>query len=237
MKNTNEIRKESKKIWEKIKANEEKIIKLTMIEERRAAAATKDFAKVKELRAESESTLDEQKKLSDEIQTLQIKAAILADNLKAAFFAYAMPIVLQILAAYEGKKYGEKTKEKIREAAKAAGIGFYFERYFTECTTLVIYELSADGYQYGNSIEIRVNTSSANPFITSENVIQAASATPYISQKYTENPGKKAREILKAFSKLEKAHAAAKAAESEYNNMIPENMKSSRAIDYSVRMF
>lgn len=237
MKNTNEIRKEIKKTTNQIEANENRIIELTKIEERRAAAAAKDFAKVKELRAESESTLDEQKKLSDEIQTLKIKAAILADNLKAAFFTYAMPIVLQILAAYEGKKYGEKTKEKIREAAKAAGIGFYFDGYHTESTTLVIYELSADGYKYGNSTEIRVNTSSENPFITAENVIQAASAAPYISQKYTENPGKKAREILKAFSKLEKAHAAAKAAESEYNALLPENMKSSREIGYSVRIF
>lgn len=229
------IKKELATIAEKIKAAEAEIDRLSMIDERHAAADKGDYNTVKSLRDQARENDEKIFALSQEIHTNKIKAAILEDNSKAAFAAEALPIILKALAPYEGKKYGERTKEKIWEEVHAANIGFYFEGY-SDYTTIVCYEMRGN-CKYWDCIEARINAKHATPFIDKENRITAATAETYTSYKYTENPGKRAREIQKAFTKLEKAHAAARAAQAEYNNLIPQKMKSQNAIDYSVRMF
>lgn len=51
-------------------------------------------------------------------QDLQIALKILQNNAKIALFNEVMPVALEILSKYNGKPYGEKTKQKISDEVK-----------------------------------------------------------------------------------------------------------------------
>lgn len=61
----------------------------------------------------------------------KLRAEILRENLKAAIFETLKPIIWDTLKKYNGKPYGDKTRDKIAEETKAAcGYRVYFaERY------------------------------------------------------------------------------------------------------------
>ena len=68
---------------------------------------------------------DELAQIDQEIVTLQtafndavIAEKLLRNNAKIAFFTEIMPIVLEVFNKYSGKRYGEKTEEKISEEIK-----------------------------------------------------------------------------------------------------------------------
>ncbi len=233
MKTLETIAKDYERIENKITANQAEIEKLSLIWERRAAADAKQFDRVKALREESKANAEKIAVLSDEIEMLKIKQYILAENRRAVFAADALPIILKAFSPYNGKKYGEKTSEKIRAEVKAQNIGFWIE---SDGQTANVYQLH-DGFRTGASLEVKIFSTYEKPFISKENVIQAATAETSTHYHYIEDPGKRAKEIRKAFKKLEKAHAAAKAAESEYNALLPERMKHSREIGYYVSIF
>lgn len=237
MKAFKEVVKEIKKTEEKIKTNDAKMEQLTRIFERHIAADNRDFETVKRLREEVKANEDEINKTAEEKTHLRIALAILKDNAKAAFFEEFLPVFTDIMQPYNGKKYGEKTREKIREAAHAAGIGFYFDNRSGAATTIVAYPLSADGYRHGSDFDIRINSNYNTPFITEENKITTGENGAYIREKYTDNPKARAAEILKAFEKAKKAAAAAEKAQSEYNAIIPAAMKNINTCDDHFYMF
>ena len=131
------------------------------------------------------------------------------------------------MTPYEGKKYGERTREKIREEANKRGFGFYFDGHFTESNTITAYMLDIENkyHHSGNkTTEIRFYCDYKTPFITNENTIQILKATengiknPYA---YTENVKTKAKQIKKAFDQYYNALETARNAESKLNAIMP----------------
>ena len=59
-------------------------------------------------------------KASEEKKDLQITIKILKSNARIALYNEVMPVALEVLAKYDGKPYGEKTKQKISDEVKAA---------------------------------------------------------------------------------------------------------------------
>lgn len=57
-------------------------------------------------------------KITERKQDLQIALKILQNNAKIALFNEVMPVALEILAKYNGKPYGTKTKQKISDEVK-----------------------------------------------------------------------------------------------------------------------
>jgi hypothetical protein len=233
MKTLEQIKKEIAKKQNKIKANENQIMQMDFIDERRAAADNGDFATVKRLRDEAKANNDKIIKLSEEIPLLQIQVAILKENAKAAIVAEYLPKIAEIMKPYEGKRYGEKTREKVREEAHKNGFSFYFDR--DNC--IVLYPLT-NGYRFGSDYDCKITVSDYNtPYITSDNVIQFEKAESRNRYRYTENITKKAKEIVKAFEKMQKAAEAAEALQSEYNSIIPEAMPRMNKVSKYNRIF
>lgn len=233
MKTLSQIKKEIAKKADQIKANEEQIMKMDFIDERRAAAGTGDYATVKRLREEAKANNDKIIKLSQEIPLFKIQIAILRENAKAAIVAEYLPKIAEIMKPYEGKRYGEKTREKTREEAHKAGFSFYFDN----SRAIVFYPLT-NGYRYGSDYDCRITAKDYNtPFITEENIIQLSKAESRSRYRYTENPAKKAREIVKAFEKMQKAAEAAEAIQSEYNAIIPETMPTMHRVSKYNKLF
>lgn len=232
MKTLEQIKKEIAKRAQKIEANEKEIMQMNFIDERRAAADNGDYATVKRLRDEAKANNDKIIKLSEEIPLLQIQVAILKENAKAAIVAEYLPKIAEILKKYNGKRYGEKTREKVREEARNNGFSFYFDSDNTIC----LFPLT-NGYRYGSDYDCKVRTHYDTPYITAENVLQFDKVESRTAYRYTENPAKKAKEIIKAFEKMQKAAEAAEALQSEYNSIIPEAMPRMNKVSKYNRIF
>lgn len=232
MKTLEQIKKEIAKKAQKIEANEKEIMQIDFIEERRAAADAQDFNEVKRLREAAKANEEKEKALSAEIPLLQIQIAILKENAKAAIVAEYLPKIAEILKKYNGKRYGEKTRDKVREEARNNGFSFYFDSNNTIC----LFPLT-NGYRYGSDYDCKVKTNYDTPYITEENVLQFDKVESRTAYRYTENPAKKAKEISKAFEKMQKAAEAAEALQSEYNSIIPEAMPRMNKVSKYNRIF
>ena len=57
-------------------------------------------------------------KATERKQDLQIALKILQNNAKIALFNEVMPVALEVLSKYNGKPYGEKTRQKISDKVK-----------------------------------------------------------------------------------------------------------------------
>lgn len=89
----------------------------------------------------SERKLSEIEKLREQICDVKLTLDFLKHNLKVAFYYEVLPVVEEILRKYEGKSYGTKTKEKIRdemyERTKC--------RLYLETNTIKIYTYHSNG--------------------------------------------------------------------------------------------
>lgn len=229
MKDFKAIKEEIKNNLTKIKENDNAVCALDMIDERRAAADIKDFAKVKELRQESEKNANKIAALCDESYKLKIINSILSDNEAVAMFNEVMPIIKKAFAKYEGKPYGEKTREKIREEVIKSGFGFYVDGYISK-DTIKVYEME-NGYKTGSCKEIEIHDYKS-PFIDSENKIRVAESNPTIHEHYTENPEERAAEILRLHQEYKRAAEILEKAQSELSNALPSNISISHKVGY-----
>lgn len=221
MKKYTAILEEIKKNRASIEAKTDEIMKLDSIEERRAAAEAGNFEEVHRLRDEAAKNAEKIGKLSDEIQHLEVLERILQNNANAARTAEALPIICGVWKKYNGKKYGPKTADKIREELHAAGYSAYFEHGYI----LNFEELDANGYTHCNRLSIYGLY--CNKVITDENTIDAAGLDCLKSNYiYIENPEERAAAIIAKAAEVKKAYEAAAAIASEYNELIAGGIKS-----------
>ena len=129
MENYTNILKQIEKETAAIKKEEARLDELDLRAEKDAAIESKDYAKYKELRAAAKENIAEYAKISKSIYLREIKKRVLYANLRAAVFDAGYKVIAEAFKPYEGKKYGEKTSDKIHEAVRAAGFGFYFGGY------------------------------------------------------------------------------------------------------------
>lgn len=147
------------------------------------------------------------------INRLEKIAAVLRHNYRAALVAEVLPEILRIMHEYKGKRLGEKTREKVRDAMRAAtGCGVAF------CgSELHIWEYRADGI--GENIDLYADASKGAEFtdmstitgeVKQENIYNYEDITEYI-----EDPAA-------YIERVEALQEAAEAAREEYNNAAAE---------------
>lgn len=232
MKAYKDILKDIRKNRERIEAKTAEIMKLDFSEERRAAVHNGGIFNnkaLKEYHEAAEANADAIRKLSDEIYNAEVMQRILYANARAALIVEALPVILKACEPYNGKPYGEKTKEKIREEVKKAGFGFYFSGY--KYSDIEIYKLSADGY-YMNR-ETGEGTAAAYDeaghiasFLTNDNKLNIANVVIKASgDKYTDNPTQAAKKTAKAIKAYREATKEIEKQRRELCAMLPRGLK------------
>lgn len=157
--------------------------------------------------------------LGAELATAKKIGLILKNNYNHRLAADVLPALVEVLKKYNGKKYGEKTKEKMREEFKAmTGCGLYLERFtFSQkCSNAHIYEMR-DGYRCGEEIEFFARNAY---IINDDNIIQAQPADAfkvYDYREYIENPVERVAELAKKKKELDDMRNAFNKAVDAYN--------------------
>lgn len=157
--------------------------------------------------------------LGAELATAKKIGAILKNNYNNRLAAEVLPALVEILKKYNGKKYGEKTKEKMGEEFKAmTGCGIWLERYVfsPKSNHAHIYEMR-DGYRHGEEIEFFTNS---NNIISEDNVIQAQPADAfrlYDFGEYIKAPAERVAQLAEKKKELDEMRAAFNKAVDAYN--------------------
>lgn len=207
----------------KIENLNNKLLGLLRTDETSAAIAAKDLEKFRAIKADIAKTEDEQKQLSRSIYNLTLVNKVLENNLVCAIYESAMPVIMSAYAPFEGKAYGEKTREKIYNAVKAAGFSVYISGYSRE-DTMNIRVLGPDGYYDYRFPEVTIYTDYEKPFITPDNKINVAGADTRINAKYIEDIADYIINLDSAYVDYIAAIEKAKKAESALNNLLPANI-------------
>ena len=163
----------------------------------------------------------------------KIKIAILTQNAKRAFFAENIGKICEIWNSYAGKKYGEKTAEKIElELRTATGAGVYIKRYYEE-TKINIYLTRANGCAVLPNSETEINAYIKDYTPTDdENKIKpldAGAVVLYWCGAYVDDIDEHTRKFYEAREALKVAEENAKKAREVYNDLTRGNMKRATA--------
>lgn len=211
MKKLTVIQKERKANFEAIETIKQEIKNLDYSEYRReivqtAGHFTEESRKAyKEIKAKADANAGKIAEACEKLYTLEIKTRILAENARAALFAEAYPVIIEACKKYNGKPYGEKTREAIREEVKKHGYSFYFSGY--DNGNINIFQLNENGY-YSHGLEVEaiaVENGKYSRFLTPDNKLNIANVDAKPRAKYTENTTSEARKIAKAIRKYSEA--------------------------------
>lgn len=159
------------------------------------------------------------------VQNIAVK--VMSDNARAVFFAEALPAAAAVLEKYDGKKYGPKTAEKIREAMKARGyyFGMRAEKYHTTVYINPVDRRTVNGPCYNYEISYYKD---ARPLSFENNTINAMAifaGTPYGAPKHYVMAICQAAAIQAAFEKVKEAETAFKEAAAAFNAMLPSGIE------------
>ena len=157
------------------------------------------------------------KQNAEKEQTLKRYLTVYKSNSEKLYILENMQTIIDIFNKYQGKKLGEKTKEKIRAEAKENNISMYFsDDEITFCmglyghNTIIVYTKYIDGAkQTITDKENKINCIDLNMFHlpTYEQIIDNVEA--YTEQKEAE------------FLKLKELYQALEEATKEYNKNCP----------------
>lgn len=159
----------------------------------------------------------------------KIKIAILTQNAKRAFFAENIGKICEIWNSYAGKKYGEKTAEKIRDELRTAtGAGVFVHQKYNE-TQINIYLRRANGCAIlpNNETEINAYIKDYTP-TDDENKIKTINAGAFVVYwcgAYVDDIDEHTRKFYEAREALKVAEENAKKAREVYNDLTRGNMK------------
>lgn len=159
----------------------------------------------------------------------EIKIAILTQNAKRAFFAENIGKICDVWNSYAGKKYGEKTAEKIRaELETETRAGVWICKKYNE-TQITIYLRRANGCAVlpNNETEINAYIKDYTP-MDDENKIKpldAGAVVLYWCEAYVDDIEEHLRKFYEAREALKVAEENAKKAREVYNDLTRGNMK------------
>ena len=231
MENYTNILKQIEKETAAIKKEEARLDELDLRAEKDAAIESKDFARYKELRAAAKENMAEYAKISKSIYLREIKKRVLTNNLRAVVFSEGYKIIKEAFKPYNGKKYGDKTREKITEAVRAAGYGFFFEG-CSEKYTIQIYRIGGHYCASDNSTGFSVvYTDEKYPngktayFITEDNTINLENVDVRPHNKYFEDVNAATKAIYKAIKDHQTALDKARATEEALRNILPDGIQ------------
>ena len=197
MKARKEIKKELAEMWASIKGKKER--QKAVEAEIREADRKTDRAHLVNLSRRWEA-------LQHGINRAEKIAAVLKHNYRAALVAEVLPVILQTLNEYKGRKLGEKTRAKLREVLQAR----------TGCFVYVSADEIEINEQYfgGERVTLYANTAKGAPFITDN--APTGEVLPENCYNY-EQIGLYIEDPAAYIERVEALQEAAEAAQKEYN--------------------
>lgn len=220
MKKFNEIIKDVSKTYKKIKELDEKIEELQN--------TYLNIMDIKERHEKRKIVENELVRLEEKKKDLQITIKILNSNAKIALYSENMPVVLEVLAKYKNKPYGQKTKEKIRhEIKEKINCSFYIsDRYNSQEYHIIPLEHSGNTY----NIECGAKyIDGKQKKLLDENKIQALEFSDitlyYTSKEYIDNIPKRIKELKRLYKKAYEKQQELTAICGEYNNLAVGSIK------------
>lgn len=237
MKTIKAIQKDISKNWKRQTAINEEIERLSFKTETRRAAQAGNYNECKRLHEEADKNAEKITALCDELTALKFAAPILRENLKAATVAGCLDALREIMPKYDGKQYGEKTAEKIREELKKLGFSAWFAGYLCDNGKTRIEITLFDGKYHGSNEAATVyckhdQSNGEIPFITGANTINAAAFDNLHNYyKYVENVPRQVRAIRKAIEAHRKASKAAYQTQTALNELLSRDLNHVRNIE------
>ena len=220
MKKFNEIIRDVKQTQQKIQEVEEKTKELQN--------TYLTIMDIKERHEKRKTVENELVMLEEKKKDLQITIKILNNNAKIALFNSTLPIVLEVLAKYKNKPYGQKTEEKIRDEIKEkTNCSFYIsDRYNSQEYHIIPLEYS------GNTYNIECGSKyidGKQKKLLDENKIQALEFSDitlyYTSKEYIDNIPKRIKELKRLYKKAYEKQQELEKICSEYNSLAVGNIK------------
>lgn len=220
MKKFSEILKDVNKTYKTIKEVDKKINEL-----QNTYLNIMDLKERREKRKEAENDLV---RLEEKKKDLQIAVKILNSNAKIALYQEVTPVVLEVLAKYKNKSYGQKTEKKIKDEIKEkTNCSFYIStRYSSQEYHIIPLEFSSNNY----NIECGSKCiDGKQKKLLDENKIQVLEfndlALYYTSKEYIDNIPKRIKELKRLYKKAYEKQQELEKICSEYNNLAVGNIK------------
>lgn len=155
-------------------------------------------------------------------ETQKIKIEILKDNAARAWFAENIAAICEVWNKYEGKAYGEKTAQKIREEIKnKTGVNVYFGNKYDDANIRVYF-----GYESGapfHDLEFLPiwNGGERQPALVDNKIVKInpEKMRVYCCGEYVEDVNTHIKELKKAHAAAVKAEKTLDNAISKYNSL------------------
>ena len=168
-----------------------------------------------------------------ELQSLNIELKIRHDNTRRMIYDATIPAVLDILKKWNGKPYGEKTKQKISDEMKTRfNCALYLSSAYGGKIDLV--PLTADGYtnhlfRYDEFTIYTRYTDGQRPNILNDNRINGAITADdiYLSNcpAIVADPAARAAEILAEFAELKHKQEQFEHEVKQFNTLLPSSIE------------
>ena len=170
-----------------------------------------------------------------ELQPLEIELKIRHDNTRRMIYNATLLAILDTLKKWNGKPYGEKTKQKISDEIKARfNCALYLSNQYGGKVDLV--PLNGEGYTNYNfkysdfDIYTRYNKNGIQPHILNDNKINgeitAADLELNNCPAIVDDPAARAAEILASFDELKRKQEQLERDITQFNNMLPSAIES-----------
>lgn len=169
-----------------------------------------------------------------ELELLSIELKIRHDNTRRMIYNATIPAVLDILKKWNGKPYGEKTKQKISDEMKTRfNCALYLSNQYGGKIDLV--PLNGEGYtnftfKYDEfDIFTRYNSDGQQIHVLNDNRINGAirACDIYLSScpEIVPDPAARAAEILAAFTELKRKQDQFEREITQFNNLLPSGIE------------
>lgn len=220
MKKFNEIIRDVNKAYEKQQEVDEKIKELQ--------STYLNIMDIKERHEKRKAVEKELVRLEEKKKDLQIAIKVLNSNAKVALYSETMPVVLEVLAKYRNKPYGQKAKEKVKDEIKEkTNCNFYIsDRYNLQEYHIIPLEYNGNTY----SIECGSKyIDGRQKKLLEGNKIQVLELSDitlyYASKEYVDNIPKRIRDLKRLYKKAYEKQQELSALCSEYNSLAVGNVK------------
>lgn len=220
MKKFNEIIREVKQTQQKIKEVEEKTKEIRK--------TYSDIIDIKKRHEKMKTVENDIVKLEEKKIELQITIKILNSNAKIALYNEVMPQVLEVLAKYKNKPYGQKTEQKIKDEIKEkTKCGFYISsRYSSQEYHVFPLEFISNDYNIVCGTKY-IDGKQKN--LLDDNKIQVPELKDltiyYSSKEYIDNIPKRIKDLKRLYKKAYEKQKELEKICSEYNSLAVGNIK------------
>ena len=156
------------------------------------------------------------------IKNCEIAIKILKNNAKIALFNEVLPVALEVLKKYNGKPYGDKTRQKISdEVQQKTNCRFYIgSRWGSH--SFEVYPVGGFGNDYNISCGTKYTDGNKKPLLI-DNKIQLISfeeiALYYIAREYVENIPERVEELKAIYKEAVAKQKELETVCSRYNSL------------------